>query len=67
MSSETSSETVRIYRKPAGPIRVEGLVNLTDADGNALPHPPAFSLCGCGQSQKMPFCDASHKTLTENI
>jgi len=54
-------ELPRIYRKSSGPIRIEGAVNLTDEDGNTIPHPPAFSLCGCGKSLKLPYCDASHK------
>ena len=61
MSEESNEQLVRIFRKPTGPIRVEGPVDLTDTEGNKIPHPPAFYLCGCGLSQRMPFCDSSHK------
>lgn len=44
-----------------GGFRVTGDVDLVDAEGNVYPAKPAFSLCRCGQSQKMPYCDASHK------
>ncbi|AZB43446.1 CDGSH iron-sulfur domain-containing protein [Bacillus mangrovi] len=44
-----------------GPFRVTGDVELVDADGNVYPAKPAFSLCRCGQSKKMPYCDATHK------
>lgn len=50
-----------LFRKAAGPIVVIGDVHLTDEDGNELPHGPRFSLCSCGQSAKMPFCDGAHK------
>ncbi|KZZ86172.1 MULTISPECIES: CDGSH iron-sulfur domain-containing protein [Bacillaceae] len=44
-----------------GPFRVTGDVELVDAEGNVYPAKPAFSLCRCGQSQNMPYCDATHK------
>ncbi len=50
-----------IFRKPLGPIVIDGPVDLTDAEGNPLPHGPKFTLCGCGKSQRMPYCDSSHK------
>ena len=50
-----------IFRKSHGPIVVKGDVELTDEQGNPLEHGPRFSLCGCGLSQKMPFCDGAHK------
>ncbi|MGB1972102.1 MAG: CDGSH iron-sulfur domain-containing protein [Flavobacteriaceae bacterium] len=53
--------SVTIFRKPHGPIVVKGEVDLTDDEGNALEHGPRFSLCGCGKSLKMPFCDGAHK------
>lgn len=50
-----------IFRKTTGPIVVRGEVHLTDEDGNSIDHGPRFSLCGCGKSAKMPFCDGAHK------
>ena len=54
------SKTV-IFRKASGPIVVRGEVELTDEEGNAVEHGPRFSLCGCGKSVNMPFCDGAHK------
>lgn len=51
----------KITRKSHGPILVVGEVDLTDEAGNPIEHNPRFSLCGCGKSEKMPFCDGAHK------
>ena len=40
---------------------VLGEVNLTDVNGNKIPHGDRFTLCGCAKSKKLPFCDGSHK------
>ena len=50
-----------IFRRPQGPIVVRGEINLTDPEGNLIEHGPRFSLCGCGLSKNMPFCDGAHK------
>tara|TARA_S200000501_G_scaffold172461_1_gene162496 strand:+ start:171 stop:353 length:183 start_codon:yes stop_codon:yes gene_type:complete len=52
---------VSIFRKSNGKIVIEGPVRLTDEQGNELPHGDTFSLCGCGKSKRMPYCDGSHK------
>lgn len=60
-----NSNKVEIIKKPHGPILVIGDVDLKDLDGNEFPHGQRFSLCGCGRSQKMPFCDGMHKLPLE--
>ena len=52
---------VHVFRKSKGQIVIEGPVILTDEDVNELPHGERFSLCGCGKSKRMPYCDGSHK------
>ena len=51
-------KTPRIYRKDKGQIVVEGLIDL---NGNKIEHGDKFTLCGCTKSNKLPFCDGSHK------
>ena len=51
----------RIFRKDKGQIVIQGKVQLTDAEGNKIPHGEKFTLCGCTKSKKLPFCDGSHK------
>lgn len=53
-------EQVKIYRKIKGQIVIEGKVLLSDEDGKKLPHGDKFTLCGCGKSKRLPFCDSSH-------
>ena len=50
-----------IFRKDKGQIVIQGKVQLTDAEGNKIPHGEKFTLCGCTKSKKLPFCDGSHK------
>ena len=44
-----------------GSLRVTGDVELIDMDGNKFETGKTFSLCRCGRSLKIPFCDGSHK------
>ena len=53
-------EQVKIYRKIKGQIVIEGKVLLSDENGNKIPHGDKFTLCGCGKSKRLPFCDSSH-------
>ena len=54
-------KTPHIFRKEKGQIVVQGEVNLTDVNGNKIPHRERFTLCGCAKSKNLPFCDGSHK------
>jgi len=50
-----------------GPLRVTGTVDLVDAEGNVYPQKAAFSLCRCGMSSKLPYCDGTHKGKFESV
>ncbi|MBM7693197.1 CDGSH-type Zn-finger protein [Peribacillus deserti] len=52
---------VQIKVMDNGGFRVTGDVELIDMEGNVFPAKPAFSLCRCGLSSNLPYCDASHK------
>lgn len=57
------AEPPLIALKPNGPIRVWG-VPLGSNDGSVLSDAaPRYSLCRCGNSAAMPFCDGSHKIV----
>lgn len=59
------SDDVKITVRPNGPLRVEGAIVLSDAEGRTwdLTGKPAVSLCRCGASENRPFCDGSHKRI----
>ncbi len=46
-----------------GPIRVQGEIELLDANGKPydLGGRTVISLCRCGLSSNKPFCDGTHK------
>lgn len=59
----SSDVTIRV--RDNGPLLIEGPVKILDAEGNEFardPSKPTVALCRCGQSQKLPFCDGTHKT-----
>lgn len=53
--------TLKPFRIPDGPLKVEGNVELTTGTGAKIgTHAKAF-LCRCGASRNKPYCDGSHK------
>jgi CDGSH-type Zn-finger protein len=63
-SPEPKPEPVLIRCRENGPLVVAGPFRLVDAKGVEITLPtdkPLVALCRCGQSQKKPFCDGSHK------
>ena len=46
-----------------GPLRVYGEIEIVDVEGKnyTVPEGQWVSFCRCGQSQKKPFCDNSHR------
>lgn len=55
--------TTKITVKSNGSLKVEGNFEIVDAEGNVynLNGREIVSLCRCGLSANMPFCDGSHK------
>lgn len=56
-------EKTKITIMKNGPLRVEGEMIITDPEGNeyGLGGRTVLSLCRCGLSSNMPFCDGTHK------
>jgi thiamine pyrophosphate-dependent acetolactate synthase large subunit-like protein/CDGSH-type Zn-finger protein len=49
-----------------GPLQVRGLENFTDSEGRPIQTSPTMSLCRCGASATMPFCDSTHRRIHFN-
>lgn len=58
------SEEVTINLRLNGPLLVTGPAKLIDHEGNVfnLEGKVSYALCRCGQSNRRPFCDGTHKT-----
>jgi hypothetical protein len=48
-----------------GPLAVKGGIRLVGADGEEYELRNRYTLCRCGQSNNLPFCDASHFAVEE--
>ncbi|NSW44282.1 MAG: (4Fe-4S)-binding protein [Bacteroidales bacterium] len=59
VSNEIEKTTITIVKN--GPIRVSGNFLLINEDNEAVASEDKISLCRCGKSNRMPFCDGSHK------
>ena len=46
-----------------GPLKISGNFILKDSDGNQLETGDVIYICRCGSSEKMPFCDGTHKRV----
>ena len=49
-----------VEKKVSGPIAVKGNIPLQGADGHMYELRNRYTLCRCGESKDMPFCDCTH-------
>jgi CDGSH-type Zn-finger protein len=48
--------------RPNGPLVVQGNFIVIDEEGKEMEKRERLSICRCGASQKLPFCDGAHKS-----
>ena len=58
-------QPVKIILRENGPIGIEtgGKYVLRIGDTETVIEKPRFSLCRCGHSKNLPFCDSTHKEI----
>ena len=57
-------ENARVFINPkSGSIRITGMIDIVDSEGNVTQTVENPKFCGCGQSKEKPLCDVSHKGL----
>lgn len=54
---------VKITVLENGPLKVEGPIELLDANGNPIETKKTAYLCRCGASVNKPFCDGAHSRI----
>ena len=51
----------------SGSIKISGEVDRVDVDGNVIESLTNPKLCGCGLSKDKPWCDGSHKKISQPV
>ena len=51
----------------SGSIRLTGTVEIVDAEGNLIETIENPKFCGCGYSKDKPWCDGSHKKISQPV
>lgn len=60
-NEEPASAEIRVM--PDGPLVIKGSYVIIGEDGKELKKMKITSLCRCGQSNNMPFCDGMHRKI----
>lgn len=58
-----SDQPVKIDVINGGPLLVEGEFKITGPDGNEINKSKMAYFCRCGGSNRMPFCDGTHRKI----
>lgn len=60
----SEGRAVEVTPCPGGPLLVRGADAVRDADGRLHPTSrPVVAVCACEKSQRMPWCDGTHKVV----
>jgi CDGSH-type Zn-finger protein len=61
-AQQPAAVTVRMC--PDGPMLVRGAERVVDLEGEEHEVTrPVVAVCACGKSQRMPWCDSTHKSI----
>jgi CDGSH-type Zn-finger protein len=55
-------ENAKVFINPkSGSIRITGMIDIVDSEGNVTQTVENPKFCGCGLSKEKPFCEGAHK------
>lgn len=54
-------EKTEVILRPRGPVTIKGNIKIIDEDGKEILDKTIVSICRCGLSQNLPYCDGAHK------
>jgi CDGSH-type Zn-finger protein len=60
-ADDDTTALLRLRLRRNGPLVVQGVVRLMNADGVLIREAESMALCRCGASREAPFCDGSHR------
>ena len=60
---ENDQPEVKVKLVPLGPVKIVGFVKFINDDGKVEIVDDILSICRCGLSKDMPWCDGEHKKL----
>lgn len=62
--ADSQPREVSVRMCPGGPLLVRGAETILDTEGAAHEVTrPVVAVCACGKSQRMPWCDSTHKSI----
>jgi hypothetical protein len=61
-------DDVEVTACPGGPLLVRGADAVRDRDGQLhATTRPVVAVCSCDKSQRMPWCDGTHKVIRRRV
>ena len=59
--TESINKKTEVILIENGPIRINGDIEIKNENGTIISNESKISLCRCGKSIKMPYCDGAHR------
>ena len=61
--NQTDTGRIKVHARMNGSLLIEGDLEVIKPDGTIEQRNGRATFCRCGQSEKMPFCDGTHKKV----
>jgi CDGSH-type Zn-finger protein len=61
MEENKEISKTEVIIRPMGPVTIKGEITIIDEDGKEIHDKTIVSICRCGISKNLPYCDGAHK------